>query len=101
MSRETDTLSKEQRILIAMRKTLSRIVVETTPPAAHLQRVISDETVEQIKLCFDLISTRERELAELRGVTVTDRPYFTDEPPPSRPVSVVKLNNPDENKNDE
>lgn len=99
MNTSNEALSKEQRILIALRKTLSRVVVETTPPAAHLQRVISDETVEQIKLCFDLISTRERELAELKGVTVTERPFFTDKPAPSKPITMLKMNKSDEKNN--
>lgn len=83
--------STEKRVLMAMRKTLAKIIRDLTPSDSAVKYPLSDETVEDIKACFDLISSRERELAELAGVEVKDRPQFTDEPRTSNVVSLQGL----------
>ncbi len=71
-------LSKEQRILVAMRKTLAAIIKDVTPPPG-MKHPLSDRTIEDVRQCLGLISARERELADEQG-RITDKPYYTDEP---------------------
>lgn len=72
-------LSPERRILIAMRHTLARIIRDLTPTDATKHYPLTDDTVEAIKQCFDLIAVRERELLQAAGVENRDRPHFKDE----------------------
>ncbi|MDH5612035.1 MAG: segregation and condensation protein A [Gammaproteobacteria bacterium] len=82
-------LSKDQRILIALRKTLSSVVRETTPPPG-LRHPLSVQTIEDIKHCFALISAREKELTEESGITNTARPRYADEPKTSHVVPFTR-----------
>ncbi len=84
---DTSNLSTEQRVLIMMRKILAKVVRETTPPPG-MRRTISDELVDDIRACLELISVRERELTEARGIVNTARPRYADEP---KKAHVVKL----------
>lgn len=83
-----EQFSKEKRILMAMRKTLAKIVRDLTPSDSAVRYPLSDDTVEDVKMCFDLISARERELAQEAGLDIQDRPRFTDEP---RTTNVVPI----------
>lgn len=76
---------------MAMRKTLAKVVRDLTPSDSAVKYPLSDETVEDIKRCFDLISTRERELAQQSGVEIKDRPHFIDEPGTANVVSIQGL----------
>jgi len=87
----TEELKAEQRIMIMMRKTLSKVVRDTTPSTPGLSRLIADDTVEDIRQCLGLISARERELAGELGVEVTERPRYADEPKTSNVVSMSTL----------
>ena len=84
-----DELSIDQKILIALRKTLSSVVRETTPPPG-MQHPLTAQTIEDIKHCFSLISARERELAEEKGQINTARPRYADEPKSSQVVSFTR-----------
>jgi len=84
------SLSKEQRILIAMRKTLGKIVRETTPDPG-LRHPLSQGCIEDIRACFALISARERELAEEAGKEIRERPRFGDEPKSSTVVPISRI----------
>lgn len=81
--------SKDQRILIALRKTLSGVVRETTPPSG-MRHPLSEQTIEDIKHCFVLIAAREKELTEENGQTNTTRPRYIDEPKTSHVVPFTK-----------
>lgn len=83
--------SQEKRILMAMRKTLAKIVRDLTPSDSATRYPLSDETVTDVKMCFDLISARERELAQEAGLENRDRPRFTDEPRVSKIVPIQGL----------
>lgn len=81
-------LSKEQRVMRAMRMTLASVVKDTTPqPGMH--NVLSDQTIEDIKACFALISAREMELAQEAGLS-QERPHFTDDTSKAKVVSITK-----------
>ncbi|MFA6119939.1 MAG: segregation and condensation protein A [Sideroxydans sp.] len=85
----TEELSKEQRILRAMRKTLGNVVRDVTPLGGRPNPLTGD-TIQDIKDCFALISERERELAEKLGFDEA-KPYYKDGSIPNAQVlSFVK-----------
>jgi hypothetical protein len=71
-------LTQEQQILIAMRKTLSTIIKDVTPPPG-MRHPLSEPTIADVRNCLALISAREKELADAEG-RGGERPYYTDEP---------------------
>ncbi|RKT45131.1 segregation and condensation protein A [Thiocapsa rosea] len=82
-------LSKEQQILIAMRKTLSAIIRDVTPPPG-MRHPLSEPTIEDVRQCLGLIAAREKELADAQG-RGGERPYYVDEPPDSRVVPIAGI----------
>ncbi|MBZ0093437.1 MAG: hypothetical protein ACYC2R_07130 [Burkholderiales bacterium] len=86
---ENEDLSKEQRILRVMRKVLGSIVKDVTPQPGMLHP-LSEQTIEDIRACFALISVREAELAGHLGLA-TAKPNFTDEPQTAKVVSIHSL----------
>jgi hypothetical protein len=82
-------LSKEQQILIAMRKTLSAIIKDVTPPPG-MRHPLSEPTIEDVRQCFGLIAAREKELADAQG-RGGERPYYVDEPPDARVVPIAGI----------
>jgi len=89
-------LSQEQQIMRAMRKTLTSIVRDTAPRDGN-PSPLSSSTVENIRMCLGLISSREAELAEALGLSRNERPHYTDETPATQPMqftppSGTKLN---------
>ena len=85
----TIELSKEQRILRLMRKTLGNIVKDVTPSATR-PNPLSENTIMDIRDCFALISEREKELADALGFDQA-KPYYTDgEQPNSNVINFVK-----------
>jgi hypothetical protein len=75
----TDDGSKEARILRAMRLVLTHVIKDTTTKPG-LKHPLSNETIEDIRQCLMLITSRERELAESGGKPMDQRPHYTDEP---------------------
>ena len=74
---DKEELSKEQRILSVMRKTLGNVVRDVTPLGGRVNP-LSENTIQDIKDCFGLISERERELAEALEFDQS-KPYYADE----------------------
>ncbi len=86
---DKDELSKEQRILRLMRKTLGNVVRDVTPLGGRANP-LSDSTIQDIKDSFALISEREKELAEKLNFDQA-KPYYTDgEQPSANVISFVK-----------
>lgn len=84
-----EELSKEQRILREMRKTLGNIVKDTAPRPGR-ENPLSAETIQGIKDCFGLIAAREQELAQQLNFA-PQRPYYSDgEAPAAKVVQFVK-----------
>ncbi|MDW3095733.1 MAG: segregation and condensation protein A [Gammaproteobacteria bacterium] len=81
---------KEQRTLLVMRKVLSAIIRETTPNPG-MKHVLSENTREDIRMCFALITSREHELAEQSGMEIKERPRYADEPKQSSVISIDAL----------
>ena len=84
--------SKEQRILLTMRKVLAAIVKDTAPSGPGMRNVLSETTIEDIRQCFGLISARERELSEELGIDLELlQPRYADEPKTTTVVSMDSL----------
>lgn len=84
-----DQESKEQRILRVLRKVLGNIVKDAMP-AQGTPHPFQQSTVDSIRDLFGLIAERERELAQLAGLSDSEKPYYTDEPPTSQIVAMPK-----------
>jgi hypothetical protein len=85
-------LSKEQRILRVLRKTLGNIVKDTTPRPGFAHP-LSENTIRDIKELFTLIAEREAELAREAGFA-EERPHFSDEQPSAQVVDFHKPKKP-------
>jgi hypothetical protein len=84
-------LTIEQRILIAMRKTLGAVVRDVTPPPG-MRHPFSAETMEDVRQCLALIAAREKELADAQG-RGGERPYYSDEPQKDQIVPLAGIGN--------
>ncbi|BAN35650.1 hypothetical protein SCD_n01839 [Sulfuricella denitrificans skB26] len=83
-----DETSMEQRILRVMRKVLGSVVKDTTPqPGMH--HALSQQTIEDIKACFALISAREMELAKEAGIA-EERPHYSDDTKKAKVVPITR-----------
>lgn len=86
---DTEELSKEQRILRVMRKTLSSVVRDVTPLGGR-PNPLTVSTIQDIKDCFALISEREKELADKLGFDQA-QPYYKDgEQPNANVINFIK-----------
>ena len=86
---DTEELSKEQRILRMMRKTLGNIVKDVTPLRGR-ENPLSESTIQDIKDCFGLIAEREMELAEALNFDHS-KPYYADgEQPTAQVINIFK-----------
>jgi len=75
----TQELSTEHRILIAMRKVLSSIIRDTTPPPGR-PHPLTPPTIEDVRQCLALITAREKEIHAESGENMDSRPRYADEP---------------------
>lgn len=85
----TDFHSKEHQILATVRKVLSEIVRDTTPSPGR-PHALRPQTVEDLKNCFQLITSREKEIIEDAGGEMDKRPRYADEPKKSHVVQFTK-----------
>jgi hypothetical protein len=85
----SEYLSKEHQIIATMRKVLSSIIRDTTPPPGR-PHPLRESTIEDVKHCFALITAREQEIHEEAGKSMDRRPRYADEPKTSHVVDFVK-----------
>ena len=86
----TEFHSKEHQILTTLRKVLSEVVRDTTPKPGR-PHALKPQTVDNLKLCFQLITSREKEIIEDAGGNAMDsRPRYADEPKTSQVVQFKK-----------
>lgn len=90
-------LTKEERILQAMRQVLTSIAKDTYTRPGH-RHPLSDETVNDIRLCLGLITAREAELNAAAGREMNARPRFIDEPQSSVVVPLTMPGTKDKDK---
>ncbi|MBC8520364.1 MAG: segregation and condensation protein A [Gammaproteobacteria bacterium] len=89
---ESTTLSKEQRILRMVRKTLGAIARETAPQEGK-EHPLTKQTFDDMRDCFALVAQREKELLDEAGIKSSMRPTFSDEPNSTKVVSIDSLTN--------
>lgn len=85
----SEQASKEERILVVMKRVLTNVIKDTTTPPG-MKHPLSDSTIENIRDCLGLISSRESELKQEAG-RVSEKPYFVDEPQKNVVVSVDSI----------
>ena len=90
----TDFHSKEHQILATLRKVLSEVVRDTTPKPGR-PHALKPQTVDNVKLCFQLITSREKEIIEEAGGEMDKRPRYADEPKSSHVVQFTKAEDKD------
>jgi hypothetical protein len=83
-------ISREQRILSAVKLTLTSVIKDTatTPGMKH---PLSDRTIEDLRKCLFLISEREQELAQESGTPMAMRPRYIDEAQASPGVTEIPV----------
>lgn len=93
------TPSKEERILNVMRNVLIDIIKDTTTEPG-LKHPLKDSTIENIRHGLDLITARQKELAEARGENWDLRPSYPSGPQKKTkdgiviPIDSIKNKNP-------
>ena len=80
--------SKEQQIMRAMRKTLTSVVRDCAPRADQ-PSPLTEQTVENVRMCLGMIAAREAELAAALGLSRNERPYYTDEVQPTEALQFI------------
>lgn len=90
---DKNALSQEQQILRAMRKTLTSVARDCAP-RADFDSPLSPDTVENIRMCLGLISTREQELAALLGLDTSARPVVAGDDTQSSTTQVLQFTSP-------
>lgn len=86
-------LSKEERILRMLKKVLTDVIKDTTTPPG-MKHPLSDNTIEGIRDCLSLITSRENELQVEAGRESQNRPRFVDEPQKNVVVNLEKPKSP-------
>lgn len=96
MNDESRKFSMERRILRIMRKVLANVVKDATP-RADMPGCLSDQTVDDIRHCFELISIREKELAETLDLDQA-HPLYPDQERTAKRITISKPAKPDPEK---
>ncbi len=85
----TEFHSKEHQILTTIRKVLSAVARDTTPPPGR-PHPLKPQTIDDLKHCFMLITAREKEIIEAAGGNMDKRPRYADEPKTSHVVQFTQ-----------
>jgi len=85
----TEFHSKEHQILATIRKVLSAVARETAPQPGR-PHPLTPKTIDDLKHCFLLITSREKEIIEGAGGKMDKRPHYADEPKTSQVVQFIK-----------
>lgn len=85
-----DDITRERDLLVVMRKVLANIIKDTTPAHRDLKHPLTDNTIQDIRMCLGLISNRERELADQAGIK-QEKPYYVDEKQSAEVVSISSI----------
>ncbi|MDP2829405.1 MAG: cyclic nucleotide-binding domain-containing protein [Sulfuricellaceae bacterium] len=85
--------SPEQKILRVMRKVLGSVVKDVTPQDG-MDNPLNEQTIEEIRDIFGLISMREKELLAELGQRSSDRPHYPGDKPAAKviPINAASLN---------
>lgn len=84
----SDELTQEQRILRVCKRVLTDVAKDTVTPA-ELKHPLSENTIQGIRDCLQLIAARETEILAAQGNESTARPRFIDEPQKNVVVNIT------------
>ena len=87
---QTPNGKKEFRVLKAVKSVLTGVIKDTTVPPGH-KHPLSDNTIEDIRQCLMLITSREQELLKEAGEDSNMKPHFTDETPGATVVPIDSI----------
>ena len=82
-SSQENSADKELKVLRAVKMVITNVIKDTTTEPG-MKHPLSDVTINDIRQCLALITSRENELAPM-----TKRPHFTDEPQDKVVVSLT------------
>lgn len=82
--------TKEQRILRVCKRVLTDVAKDTVTPAG-LKHPLSENTIQGIRDCLQLIAARETEILASQGTESTARPHFIDEPQKNVVVNITPM----------
>jgi len=72
-------LTTEERVLRMMKNVLTSVAKDTAPHPGF-KHPLSEQTIQSIRECLMVITSRERELGEQHGRNMNARPRYVDEP---------------------
>jgi len=91
--------TKEQRILRVCKRVLTDIAKDTVTPAG-MKHPLSENTIQGISDCLQLIASREAEILTSQGNESSSRPHFIDEPKKNVVVNITPAKKPGSKKED-
>jgi len=91
--------AKEQRILRVCKRVLTDIAKDTVTPAG-MKHPLSENTIQGIRDCLQLIAAREAEILIAQGNESSSRPHFIDEPQKNVVVDITPRKKPNPEKDD-
>ena len=83
-------------LIFTMRKVLSSVIRDITPEPG-MKHPLTDQTMEDVRQCFALITAREKEINEHAGMPSLHRPQFTDD---KNKANVVQFHTTNKNDNE-
>lgn len=95
----TQDHTKEQRVLRMCKRVLTDIAKDTVTPAG-MKHPLSENTIQGIRDCLQLIASREAEIQASQGNESTSRPHFIDEPKKNVVVNITPSKNSEKKKDD-
>lgn len=96
---DSSELTKEQRILRVCKRVLTDVAKDTVTPA-ELKHPLSEDTIQGIRDCLQLITSREAEIQASLGEESESRPRFIDEPQKNVVVNITPAKKSDTRKDD-
>jgi hypothetical protein len=72
-------LTTEERVLHMMKNVLTNVAKDTAPHPGF-KHPLSEQTIQSIRECLMVITSREKELGEKHGRNMNARPRYVDEP---------------------
>lgn len=95
-------LTVEERVLRMMKRVLTNVAKDTAPKPGRPHNLLSENTIQGIRECLALITTREQELGKQFNRDMSARPRYVDEPRTEVvvPLDVENLKAPSPNKDE-
>lgn len=93
-----DDLNKEQRILRMVKRVLTDVAKDTMTPQG-MKHPLSEHTIQGIRDCLELVTSREMEIMASQGQAAVMKPVFADQPQKNVVVTLSAGKSAGKNKN--